>query len=274
MHLKNTPCALSMALCLVRRRKIKRTLCGYFSASLVLVMLLISGCQRRALPPKWDSLEHFAENTALDIKGTLRYQGEDNSFVSTLSVRIQKDSIIWLSATPAFGLEALRGKVDNTKLFLLDRLNRAYYIYKHEELREKWGIPFSYDFAEKLLLGQLPFEADQLKKESQSKEQEEWVGTYGSLSCRLLVHQESGRPSRIEMNNEKGQRLVVEYAYEVAKKEDHASVPSKVTARLRTGTGKQVQQTILQFVLKRVSVLPIDEVSFPFKIPGKYVSGR
>ncbi len=99
----------------------------------------------------------------LDITGKTGKQ--DNSFKANM--RIRKDSAIWLSITPALGIEAVRVLIDSDSLKYIDKINNQYYRGNFTILDSLLDYPGKFEFITNLLVGN-PVEIDQNEKYSSS----------------------------------------------------------------------------------------------------------
>ncbi len=114
------------------------------------------------------SLTHFdfLERNRLDVqeinfdyfstKTKINYTEGDTKINANANIRIRKDSLIWFSLTPALGIEAARGIITQDSLVVIDRLNKAYYVYSYASLSEKYNFDISYKLLESIMLGNPP----------------------------------------------------------------------------------------------------------------------
>lgn len=70
-----------------------------------------------------------------------------------INLRIQADSAIWLSITPALGIEAARAVISIDSLKFIDKLDDKYYLGNYEMLDSLFGYAGEYGFLENLLVG-------------------------------------------------------------------------------------------------------------------------
>jgi len=94
------------------------------------------------------------------LTAKLRISDEGNGNLPvgiSVSVRIRKDSAIWLSFSPGLGIEAMRilATVDSVKI--LDKINHNKSQLSYRQLSLMLGANLDYSAFESLLLGNLPF---------------------------------------------------------------------------------------------------------------------
>jgi hypothetical protein len=77
--------------------------------------------------------------------------GKSNSFNITL--KIKKDSVIWIYISPLLGLEAARVLVTKDSLKLMDRIDKKYQLADYKYLRDLLRIPVNYEILEAMLTG-------------------------------------------------------------------------------------------------------------------------
>jgi len=76
---------------------------------------------------------------------------ENRSF--KVNMRVEADSAIWMSITPALGIEAARALVSEDSLKFIDKLSDKYYLGDYRALDSLFGYEAQYDFLENLLVG-------------------------------------------------------------------------------------------------------------------------
>lgn len=242
----------------------------------LLVCIFFSSCQRGFLGKKRDKVRWSAPAfSALGVKGRLVYEDATRKFSSALSVRLRQDSLIWFSAAPALGIEVLRGVMDAHTLSFINRVQKTYYVYAYKELEEMLGHDISYAFVENLLLGQPPFNTAHFEKAQDDGAQEVWTGQYRDIACELMVSKQHNTLSSLQMTSPAGDKLRVDYHYDSLIAVENGLMPTQWTLRLCFWTvEKEECHMTLQFSQRKVTAVPLNKLTFPFKIPNGYVSGR
>jgi hypothetical protein len=82
---------------------------------------------------------------------TASANGQNNSFKANL--RVRKDSALWLSLTPALGIEAARVLIDRDSVKYVDKINNQYYIGNYSFLDSILDYPAEFSFLTNLLVG-------------------------------------------------------------------------------------------------------------------------
>jgi hypothetical protein len=68
-------------------------------------------------------------------------------------IRIRKDSIIWLSFSPALGIEMARLKITNDSVFFMNRLNKSYLKGDYTFINEYLHTNIDFDILQSLIIG-------------------------------------------------------------------------------------------------------------------------
>ena len=105
---------------------------------------ILDECERNYFLPEWCGMKLDAEFNAGD---------QSQSFKAT--VRIRRDSIIWVSIAPLMGIEMIRLLVTPDSLKYLSKIpdQKFYYLGGISELSEKTGADLSFDVLQNILFG-------------------------------------------------------------------------------------------------------------------------
>ena len=135
-----------------------------FSLVLLLMAFLVGGCARKAVPTT--SKNSTAPAKAADIsrannvdfrylsaKGKAQVDQEGNKLPGVnLTLRVRKDSIIWLSVSVA-GFEGARAYITRDSVRVLNKLQREYYAGDFAYLSSRMNVPITFDQVQAFLLG-------------------------------------------------------------------------------------------------------------------------
>ncbi len=141
----------------------------FFSLTLVvIVMSAMSACRKpkevvRETPVKNRTagylLKRYAENKYdfdwLGMKVDASFGTEDNSDSFKATIRMRKDSAIWVSIVPALGIEMIRVMITPDSLKYLSKIpeNKFYYTGRFDEIGRLIGIDFDFEMLQDLLVG-------------------------------------------------------------------------------------------------------------------------
>jgi hypothetical protein len=76
---------------------------------------------------------------------------KDNSV--TVNLRIRKDSAIWMSISPALGIEVARVLITKDSIKIMDRLNSKYVVNNYAYLNELLQVQVDFEMIQSLLIG-------------------------------------------------------------------------------------------------------------------------
>lgn len=104
-------------------------------------------------------LRHYEENKlnydwlGMKVDADYTSNGESQSFKAT--IRMRKDSAIWISIAPALGIEMIRMMVTADSVKYLSKIpdNKFYYVGTFNELNSMVGIEMDFDMLQDILIG-------------------------------------------------------------------------------------------------------------------------
>lgn len=132
---------------------------NYFKLTLCL-LLLLGACKRESIPTV-SSKEirelniKEVEFEYLSARSGINFDDGNRRLGATATIRIKDDSLIWLSVSPGFGIEAARALITRDSLFLMNKLEKSYQAYSFGELSRKLNVPLTYDVLQAALLGEM-----------------------------------------------------------------------------------------------------------------------
>ncbi|HBF87916.1 MAG TPA: hypothetical protein DDX39_04660 [Bacteroidales bacterium] len=90
------------------------------------------------------------ETFSSKISTKLDLPEQKNSFSSSL--RIKKDSIIWISVTPLLGIEMMRIVLTQDSVKFLNRINSTYFVGDYKYLQSSLNVNLSYEIIQSMVL--------------------------------------------------------------------------------------------------------------------------
>jgi len=88
---------------------------------------------------------------AMRFNASISIDGKKNSFKG--NIRIKKDSVIWASITPLFGIEIFRAILTPDSVKVLNKLDNTYFMGDYRLINNVFQAPFDYDMIQSLLTG-------------------------------------------------------------------------------------------------------------------------
>jgi hypothetical protein len=102
------------------------------------------------------SFETFSARSVISVA----QDGKKKTFKS--NIRIRKDSAIWISITPLFGIEMARVLISKDTVKLINRLEKKYFVGDYEYINSTFNVDLEYEVIEAVLLGNpIAFEVDE-----------------------------------------------------------------------------------------------------------------
>ena len=248
------------------------------------LVILLAGCNKKTLSFK-DAAE--AENFAVDnvdfeymsTSSKIRFSNDDKNLSATANIRLKKDSIIWVSVTPGFGIEAARGIITRDSVVFINRLNKEYSAFNFKELSEEFNFNIDYNLLQSVILGNMPVppnDDDLVKKESDYfvvKQQNGAVTISNFVDARSLKLErismlDRGKEEVFGKTRTRNNELVLTYS-DFQQLQDQV-FPFENFATLDYQSKGKKRRTEIDIQHKKASIS--DEVlRFPFSVPEKYV---
>lgn len=240
--------------------------------------LLFSDCTRRKLLKEDNSVGRVkikrkfrsqnAEFQYLSCKSKIEFTDGLQNVNSNATIRISKDSVIWVSV-PVMGVEVLRCLINQDSMFIINKLQKEYYILSFIELSEMLKFKVNYPLIQAILLGNPPF----VENENDS--------TYSDSTYTILVQNRNNIEIEnfLRNKNEKLERLAIkdirtantlDINYEDFQKLENIlfAFTNKISLNYRDKKGLHN----IYIGIQHNKIEPTNkDLRFPFNIPSKYV---
>ena len=203
---------------------------------------------------------------------------QTNSFSANL--RIKKDSAIWISISPALGIEVARALITPDSLKFINRINGTYFKGDYKYLNELLQIEVNFKMIQAILLGNvyLHYSIEQYISDRENTElvlstlKKRKIRREVDLEIPQILTQEiwfsslQNKIVRMEMQDYRPVRkFTVNYLQ--FEKVDELSMPNKLI--ISAQADKQVK---IDLEYSRMTINK--ELNLPFNIPEDYVSGN
>jgi len=127
------------------------------------LLLVISGCgstKKGTKAVKERSAEYIMQQVAqnqiqadwLDARARISYADEDMSVRGTALIRIQRDSLVWMSVRK-LGFEVARVQVTKDSVYVIDRINNEYGIFDLGYIQTSYNLPADFQLLQTILMG-------------------------------------------------------------------------------------------------------------------------
>ncbi len=196
-------------------------------------------------------------------------------------LRIKKDSVIWMSITPALGIEMARVIITQDSVKLINRLKKEYFIGDFAYINKLFGADLDYQMLEALLIGNsLDFEGNEKihsrvdrkkelyflsteKKRKVKKELQKDKEKIRKESQALWLDPISFKIKELLISSPETKRSL-SGSYSDYKEVEMQLVPDKMHFELKSQATTTIEVDYSKFSIGK-------SLSFPFKISSKYV---
>lgn len=125
------------------------------------VMFLLAGCKRESAPTTASATTETVGTVAvnnfdfsyLTSKGQITLNDKKQNLSSGVSIRMKKDSVIWVSVQPGLGIEAARMMLTQDSVYMMNRLQKEYVATDYSFLRNKFQVDVNFEVLQSILLG-------------------------------------------------------------------------------------------------------------------------
>lgn len=134
----------------------------------------------------------------LSAKAAVKVYKDDKKTPFKANIRIKKDSIIWISITPALGIEVARVMITADSVKVINRIEKNYFIGDFAYISKRFNIDMEFDLIQSILVGNaIAFEDDEKIKFAIDKE----LYYLGNLKKRK-ANKADDKPKKIEKQKE------------------------------------------------------------------------
>lgn len=88
----------------------------------------------------------------MNAKAKITFKDDYQTRKFTATIRLKKDSLIWMNVKK-LSVEAARILIDKDSVYVIDRLNKEYYIKSLDYLAEEFHLPTDFEALQKMVLG-------------------------------------------------------------------------------------------------------------------------
>ncbi|GJM29523.1 MAG: hypothetical protein DHS20C17_21580 [Cyclobacteriaceae bacterium] len=241
---------------------------------LVLIFLIVaSACSRKVTVTDPDFVKDnklvfsVQDFSYLNTRTKIQYKDEDRSVSTSANIRIKKDSIIWMSLTPLFGIEVARALITKDSLILLNRLNKEYMVYDFKNLSEKFQFDINYHLIQSLILGNMPLEYQDMNEIVSSKQFYIIKQQSGPYSIDNYINRQLMKLQKVEVSEEpKKNKMIMEF--DDHQKVEMFTIPFHSLISLDYEHGEGLKSTEIN--IKHGHAELASALRFPFEIPSRY----
>lgn len=233
-------------------------------------LLVLAGCKKDTVPTTastttktiGDVKVNNLDFTYLSTKGQVTVNDKNDNLSSGLSIRVQKDSVIWVSVQPGLGIEAARMMLTQDSVYFMNRLKKEYAATDYRFLRNKFQVDVSFDVLQSILLGN--YQSQGSEKVVSAEGMQHIKQQRQNLTFDYFISDINNKLQRLNVKDVNTSNTIdVKYN----SFEPIGRVP------FAYGLAAQVLQKgeVADFTLKHSRVTVSDEpLTFPFSVPNEY----
>lgn len=239
-------------------------------SALLVALILLSGCNKKFSDIFVRNSTRLTVNDAefdfLSAKAKIDFESDKDNVSATANIRIQKDSVIWISLSPGLGIEAARVLISKDSVCIVDKINKVYMSYNFLELSQKFDFDLNYGLVESVILGNLiyPYDREKVVKTSATYAYNQQHGNFyfeNFIGAKTMKLEEVRVLDTVSNNS-----FSVNYS-DFQFVEDQV-FPFKIAARLtHKDTSKGDTKVKIEFKQTNIEKKPL---KFPFNVPQKY----
>lgn len=198
-------------------------------------------------------------------------------------IRIQKDSMIWLSLSPALGIEVARLMISKDSIWFINRIDKTYFKGDYDFINSFFQTTIDFDILQALLMGNdmTDYEddnfrasidameyrlsaANRVKKKRQLRHQDDRPNI---LIQNIWLNPDNFKITKVNLKEVGQENKQLEIRYSQFTSIQNQLVPADLDMQLQADKKLRINL--------RFSGIEIDQpLSFPFKVPSKYSKMR
>jgi hypothetical protein len=242
-----------------------------FSVLICSVVLIFSSCGKKLLPTSSVEEEYALEKfdfEYLQAKSKISFKSPDKSLSSSATIRMKKDSIIWISVSPIFGIEAARGFISQDTIVFMDRVNKDVYRYNYKTLSNTLNFEVNFEMVQSIILGNQVF--DFIRDDNFSKKSGELKidQIRGRFELETLASADNRKVRNVKVREiPDGSRMEIIFSeFNIIAEQ---AFPFNTNVEI-VSKGTSVDETTQVEINHSKVEVGDTPVSFPFSVPGNY----
>lgn len=237
---------------------------------IVVSMLLLPSCNKKLTGIFYKNSGRLVVNNFdfdyLTAKAKIDFTSPKTNISGTANMRLQRDSVIWLSLSPGLGIEAARILITRDSVFLINKIDKEYTFMSLEELSNKFEFDINYDLIQSVILGNLIYPYDR-EKVVRNSETYAYKQQKGKFHFENFIGSKTMKLEKVQVQDTLSENTIsVNYSdFQLVEKE---VLPFKINADLDY-KDKSKGSTKVELEYKQTNIEE-KKLKFPFNVPQKY----
>ncbi|MCP2043241.1 DUF4292 domain-containing protein [Pontibacter sp. HSC-36F09] len=236
----------------------------------LLGILLFSACKKETIPSAASAATETVGNvtvqnlefTYLNARGQLKFDDKGQSTSSGYALRMQKDSVIWISVLPGLGIEAARIKLTPDSVYMMNRIQREYAATDYAFVSKRFNVALDFQVVQAILLGN--YQANGSEKATTQGQMQHVQQLRENLLFDYFISSENLKLQQLNVKDQQsGNSIVVQYE----SFQPLGEVPFAYNMLAQILQSGQVSDFNLSHTKVTVSE---DVLEFPFSVPSGY----
>ncbi|RAU82083.1 DUF4292 domain-containing protein [Pontibacter arcticus] len=236
----------------------------------ILGLFLLTGCKKEIIPTTGAATTETIGSVTvknldfnyLSAKSQLKFSDRGDNLSSGASIRIKKDSVIWVSVQPGLGIEAARLKMTQDSVFVMNRLQREYTATGYTYLSNKFNVAVDFNVLQAILLGN--FQALGSEKVITEGDLQHVQQIRENLLLDYFIGNQNAKLQSLKVQDQSNANTIT------VKYENFQDVGATPFAySLNAQVAQKGQLSDLEITHSRVTISD-DVLDFPFSVPSDY----
>lgn len=239
-------------------------LCG------LVALLLLAGCKKEVIPTDAATVTETVGRVSvknidfnyLTARGQLKLEEKGETTTSGYTMRVKKDSVIWVSVQPGLGIEAARLKITQDSVLLINRIHKEVLATNYSFLSNRFKVELNFDVLQAILLGN--YQPQGQEKVMEAEQLQHIQQLRSNLLFDYFISRDSQKLQQLNVQDRLSSSTIT------VKYNNFQEVGQVAFAHLMAAEVQQAGQASV-FTLNHSKVTITDEIlTFPFAIPADY----
>ena len=201
-------------------------------------------------------------------KTRIAFKDPDNEIDAKATVRIRKDSIIWMNFSSA-GITGVRCLINHDSITVLNALKKEYYTFSYPELSQRFNFRIDFETIQAAALGNLLINRKQTDLASERDTFLVLKQKEGMINVENYIDRDTHKITKVDLN-ETTSNNSASISYNNFRTVNDQYFPFSGLITLFYKAQNTTLNTTLEFEYSKAEIID-RELKFPFKIPKKYV---